>query len=230
VDLNRIFGGVALGKDTTGNIKWSILDNGPAVRRTDGTFVALKPGTNRVDVVTGLTMDGLDFYRLPAGLSTTASLSAGDLIIVADNPFSPYFVLRVQDGTIDVLDPITNELCTLSEPTNPFGLTFFVKVVSLFGLIGGAPGATPQSLLPLLLLSGSSSNNGLLLALLLGSQSGSGAHDLKALLPLLLLSGEGGGQSDGLLALLALQGTTGATPAPLSPARHQAKPSESKHG
>src|SRR5262245_13946129 len=103
----------AIGKDTSGNFKFSI--KGLAVRGgPDGKFIA-REGDQFVDV-TDLTFDGGENYiwRVPA-----EELKAGDIIIKSDNPFSALIVTKSNHGAhIEGFDPATSTCVEYCPPTN----------------------------------------------------------------------------------------------------------------
>src|SRR6266487_2094120 len=203
MDFKSIFGGIAIGKDISGNFKLSF--KGLAIRASDDKFVA-KDGDQFLDV-TDLTLDGTEnfVYRLPV-----QNVNNGDVVIMSENPFTVMFVQNVdQDGTtISGYVPQTGTIESWFPTTNVLNVQFFVKVVSLLdGLGGDNTGA--NNLLPLLLLgkrgNGSNSDDSLT-ALLMLQAFGGKTLDGNNLLPLLLLSGSKG---DGLETLLLMQGLGG---------------------
>jgi hypothetical protein len=202
MNLKSIFGGVAIGKDTSGNIKPSI--KGLAVRLADGKFV-VKDGEGFLDVA-GFVFDGGDKYvfRLPV---KEEQIKPDDLLIISDSPFQSLFVTAVKEGTIIGLDPQTSTIVQYVPPKNMFGITFFVKAVNLLGSF--ADGGTTD-VLPMLLLSdglgglsgaGAGEDN-LSTLLLLQTLGGGQTADMSTMLPFLLLNGNNG---NGLETLLLLQ-------------------------
>lgn len=198
MDMQTLLGGVALGKDTSGNFKPSM--KGLAVRRPDGKFY-VHDGQQMLDV-NDLTLDGADnyIYRLPV-----QSVKQGDLIITSDSPFSILYVQDVsKEGQLSGLNPYTNTVEQYIPPANLLNIHFFVKVVSL--LDGLAGDRESDNLLPLLLLS-NKSNDGLTPLLLMQALGGTSLES-KNLLPLLLLLGNKNDSSktgDSLTTLLLLQ-------------------------
>lgn len=206
MDLKTMFGGVSIGKETSGNIKPSI--RGLAVKVADGKYVA-RDGDGFLDVG-GFVFDGGDkyVYRLPVN---EQQVEPGDLLVMSDSPFQTLFVKSVKDGTIVGLDPASGSVVEYVPHTNMFGLTFFVKAVSLIDNLGAGSGSgSGIDLLPLLLLSNDGGgmsgsgdgDSGLTTLLLLQSLGGGQTTDINKLLPLLLLKGNKG---DGLESLLLLQ-------------------------
>jgi hypothetical protein len=203
MDLKSIFGGVSIGRDTSGNVKPSI--KGLAVKVADGTFVA-RDGDGFLDVG-GFVFDGGEkyVYRLPV---SEQQVEPGDLLIMSDSPFQALFVKAMKDGTIFGLDPTSGSVVEYVPHANMFGLKFFVKAVSLIENLGSGGAA---ELLPLLLLgdggggmTGSGDgDSGLTTLLLLQSLGGGQAADINKLLPLLLLLKDNKG--DSLESLLLLQ-------------------------
>ena len=89
--------------------------------------------------VTSLIIPGIDpyVYRLPA-----LTVNRGDLIMVSDSPISVRYVIDHVPGgfppgsTFRVLDPITGNATEFFSALNPF-VSFFIRLVSLFGFPGG---------------------------------------------------------------------------------------------
>jgi hypothetical protein len=223
MDIKSVFGGVSIGKDTSGYFK--ISANGLAVKTLDGkyiTYVRDPAHANKDHLldVSGLTLDGGDnfIYRIPV-----TEVERGDLIITSETPFSALFVRddAKANEKLSGLDPQSNRLVDYVLPTNLFNVRFFVKVFNLIqggGLGKLAPGGKPldPNLLQLLLL-GDKTDDSLALFLLaqgLGGGALAGkALDINSLIPLLLLSDKGG-KSDILTILLLTQilGQGGAPP------------------
>jgi hypothetical protein len=201
MDLKSIFGGVSIGKETTGNIRPSI--KGLAVKVADGKFVA-RDGDGFFDVG-DFVFDGGEKYvfRLPVNEDQVVP---GDLLVLSDAPFQALFVKTIKDGTISGLDPTSGAVMEYPPHTNMFGVRFFVKAVSLIENLGS--GGT--DMLPLLLLLGGDgggmasgeSDSSLTTLLLMQSLGGGQNADISKLLPLLLLKGNKG---DGLESLLLMQ-------------------------
>jgi hypothetical protein len=205
MDVKSLFGGVAIGKDTSGNLKPSF--NRLAVKDWAGRFVSMDPDHETLIDNVNFVIDGADsyVYRIPV-----KEVNKGDVIIKSDNPFDALFVLEQDNGQITGLNPLTKNRETYSPPHNLLlqGAQFFVKAISLVDAVGD--GDFGRNLLPLILLSdgfgtgtgntGSSSN---LTSLILLQTLGGRAIDLNKLLPFLVLSDSKG---DGAEKLLALQG------------------------
>lgn len=216
MNLRTIFGGVAIGKDTSGNIKPSV--KGLAVKVSDTKFV-VRDGDSLLDV-DGFVIDGGDryVYRMPV---KPDQVEAGDLLITSDDPFHALFVKAVgksKNGTIRALDPRTSTEVDYIPQTNMFGVRFFVKAISL---VEGLGGGGADNLLALLALSegglgglgggaaagaaggaaGGAGGDDNLATLLLLQGFGGKAVDINKLLPFLLLKGKG----DSLETILLLQ-------------------------
>ncbi len=198
MDIQSLFGSIAIGKDTSLNFKYGIY--GIAVKVGDSKFISRYRG-NLVDV-TNLTFDGTEqlIYRIPV-----KKLSPKDIIIRSDNPFSVLFVEEISDhGVIHGIDPSNGEYVEYKNPKNPLGINFFIKVVGPNNLTGKQGF---DSLLPLLFLSGQSntgSNDALSSYLIMQNLF----HDQsieKSLLPLLLMSNQGSGNNSSAMMLLALK-------------------------
>ena len=72
----------------------------------------------------------------------TGAWHRGDLIIVSDQPFSPLFVIEMEDERrIHALDPITGRRVTYAPTLNLF-VDFVVQVVSLFDVLDHAGRST----------------------------------------------------------------------------------------
>lgn len=130
-DVLTTLGGVALGRDLTGNFGFTL--NGVAVLRPNGTWVALDAEGDALVDVTPLVLPGMDplVFRMPSNLD---QLRRGDRLIVSDAPFSPLFVLHPferGDAGIQVLDPLTGWLSGYLPARNLF-LNFVVLAVSPF--------------------------------------------------------------------------------------------------
>jgi len=205
MDVKSLFGGVAIGKDTSGNLKPSF--NKLAVKDWSGKFVSMDPDNETLINNENFVIDGGDsyVYRVPV-----KEVNRGDLIIKCDNPFDVLFVLEQHDGKIVGLNPLTKNHETYSPPHNLLfqNVQFFVKAVSLVDAIGD--GDFGRNLLPLILLSdgfgtttGSTGSSSSLTSLILLQALGGKDVDLNKLLPFLVLS-ESRGDSAG--KLLALQG------------------------
>jgi hypothetical protein len=204
MNLQSVFGSVAIGKDTSGNFKQSMY--GLAVKATaDGRFVARHK--NELVDVTDLTIDGTEnlIYRLPTKKPTPKK----DIIIRSDNPFSVLFVEEVlAGGTVKGIDPATGDVQEYRPVTNLLSTNFFVTVVGPDSLLEGKD---ENELLPFLLLgnqSAGANTSDPLTTLLLMQSLGSKKLDNKALMTLMLLrGGTAGGSNDPLTLMLALRGS-----------------------
>jgi hypothetical protein len=203
MDMKSIFGGVSIGKETSGNIKPSV--KGLAVRVGDGSFMA-RQGDGLFDVG-GFVFDGGErfVFRVPV---SAQQIEPGDLLILSDTPFRALFVRAVRDGIVHGLDPQSSSNIEYVPPSNLFGVNFFVKAVSLIANLGTGDGI---DLMPLLLLSdgngssgGGSGDDGLMTLLMLQGLTGGSSPDMAKLLPLLILKGAGGGGLESLLLMQAL--------------------------
>jgi hypothetical protein len=130
-DFLTTLGGVALGRDLTGNFALTL--NGVAVLRPNGTWVALDADLDALVDVTPLVLPGVDplVFRMP---SNPDRLRRGDRLIVSDAPFAPLFVLHPferGDAGIQALDPLTGRLSGYLPARNLF-LNFVVLAVSPF--------------------------------------------------------------------------------------------------
>ncbi|HMG68790.1 MAG TPA: hypothetical protein VK588_13925, partial [Chitinophagaceae bacterium] len=128
MNLQSIFGSIAIGKDSSGNFKQSAY--GIAAKTENNKFIARqfsKKATNKKDKgnhgraaggdetiekavtgfidVTDLTLDGTEtlFYRVPVKIKDLVPHQ--DMIIRSDNPFSVLFVEEVDGDVISGYDP-----------------------------------------------------------------------------------------------------------------------------
>jgi hypothetical protein len=135
-DFGAVFGGVALGRDLSGSFAFSLY--GLAVGRPDGTWVTLADGEDTLLDVTPLVLAGVDpwVFRLPVAPNT---LRRGDLILAADTPFSPLFLLGTPppNQPILALDPIARQVVQFATPRNLFvDFEFVVQAVSVLDIFG----------------------------------------------------------------------------------------------
>jgi len=105
-DLGTLFGGVQIGRDTSGQFALT-RDGRLAVLRPNGTYASMMhDNVDQLVDVTPLVLAGVDpmVVRIPVRLS---QLNRGNLIIVSDAPFSPLLVLKPPEANrIAALDPI----------------------------------------------------------------------------------------------------------------------------
>jgi len=203
---SSIFGGVSIGKDTSGYVIPSV--KGLAVKVSEDRYVARE--NNQLVDVGGFIIDGGGkyVYRIPVRRDQVA---AGDLLITSQDPFRALFVDAVEeDGTISGVDPSASVKVEYIRPDNLFNVKFFVKAISL---IDGLGGGGANNLLMLLALGddigslaggGNGESEDGLTTLLLLQGLGGGAVDINNLLPLLLLRGSKGNFVENLLLLRAL--------------------------
>jgi len=222
MDLKSLFGGVNIGKDTSGNLKPSFT--GLAVRDWGGRFISMDSKNETLVDNINFVIGGNEsyVYRIPV-----KDVNKGDVIIKSDNPFDALFVLEENNGQITGLNPLTKNRDTYTPPRNLLiqGAQFFIKAVSLVDAIGGGGGG--QDLLSLILLSdgAATASNGATTAtgdtgissltslIILQALSGK-AVDINKLLPFLLLSQSPGNGAGELLALQGLGiGLIGPNPA-----------------
>ena len=187
MDLKSLFGGVSVGRDTSGNIKVSFVGDklALAIKSTSGDFfIREKDGLKNV---TDLTVDAFEgmVLRLPV-----TTVKEGDIIVLSENPFTAAFIDQVETGGSVRVAKTDGSVTDFEPPANLLGQRFYVKATNLmesFGtggadknalllmlLLGkGDAGTQSDSLLPFLLMqlgaggAGGSLNNPLLLALLL---------------------------------------------------------------
>src|SRR5215831_10016280 len=183
MNLHAAFGGIAIGRDNSGNFRPSL--RGVAVRVEKSRFVGLD--NNQLLDVTPFTFDNADnvVYRVPV-----RKPAVGDLIVTSDAPLRVLFVQVVLDnGHIGGLDPTSGADIEYAPTANILNVRMYVKVMSLLdGMIGNLE-----------------HDNLMLLSLLAGIEGRSGTGD-NILLPLLLLRSRDGPPVDrDLLPLLLLQ-------------------------
>ncbi|WP_157650557.1 hypothetical protein [Burkholderia ubonensis] len=201
---STLFGGVSIGKDTSGNLKLGFTADrvGLAVRSPDGQWY-VKDGDGLRNV-TGATVDVSDgwIFRLPV-----SEVHEGDVVVVSDDPFSAVFVRKVgTEGQLQVLNPAEYSSGEFTQPTNLFGQRYYVKAVSLLDSLGDL--GNENSLFFLLMLSrGDTTGKGdnLLPLLMLQKFQGDDELDKNVLLALLLQND----QSNALEALLLMQALGG---------------------
>jgi hypothetical protein len=189
MNMQSLLGGIAIGRDNSGNFRPSL--KGVAVRIERSRFVALD--NDRLLDVTPLTFEGADdtLYRVPI-----KDPRKGDLIIISDNPLRALFVQEVlTNGHLRGLDPINSAVSDYVPTSNLLDLKFYIKIVSLMDDI----------------VSGTDQDKLLLLSLL---GKGDGRTSIgENLLPLLLLGFSGGQRPDPdlirLLLLIRSVGTSG---------------------
>ena len=207
MDLKSLFGGVSMGRDTSGNFKMSLVGDRMdlAVKTADGQFYARDEGGLRN--VTGVTLDAFGgmIFKLPA-----TKVNKGDVIVVSESPFNAVFVEEVgEDERVRVLNPAISSQVDYVQPKNLLGQRFFIKATSLLDSFGGDKS---QNSLLLLLLSGKGeggSQTDLLPLLLMMMQGYGGAGELNNPLLMALLLRGGAGSGDPLETLLLLQALGG---------------------
>jgi hypothetical protein len=134
-----ILGGVAIGKDTSGNLRLSI--RGLAARNPHtqrfilvGTADGDKP--EPIDV-TELILPGAErfIFRLPVAAD---AVKKGDIIVKSDSPFNVIFVNEVvgEGRALSGVELISSDEVVYLPPATSFGLRLFVKAVSIFDLFG----------------------------------------------------------------------------------------------
>ena len=210
VDITSYFGGVSFGQDTSGYFKLSI-NGGLAVKAPNGKFYTYvkeqEQAQDNLFEVDNLTFDAADdlIYRIPFPVE---KVRRGDLIITSEDPFSAVFARDKvdQNGQLSVLDPKDFTKTDFVQPGNLLNIILntrlVVKVISLISVGGTGAGALggitfDNKLLPLLLLLGDKTDDGLAKILLLqalggGVLGGNGNN----LLPLFLLLGDKSGKGD----------------------------------
>jgi hypothetical protein len=201
MNMQSLLGGIAIGRDNSGNFRPSL--KGVAVRIERSRFVALD--NDRLLDVTPLTFEGADdtLYRVPI-----KDPRKGDLIIISDNPLRALFVQEVlTNGHLRGLDPINSAVSDYVPTSNLLDLKFYIKIVSLMDdIVSG----TDQDKLLLLSLLGkgdgrTSIGENLLLLLLLGFSGGQRPDpDLIRLLLLIRSVGTSGGGAAEALVLQRL--------------------------
>jgi len=218
MNLQSIFGSVAIGKDTSGNFKQSIY--GIAVKNAEGKFIARhsrEKGHRRSEGggdeeenspdfmdVTDLTLDATEglFYRMPVKME---DLKPNDIIIRSDNPFSVLFVEEVRSDSVRGFDPSSNQMQTYKPLANMLDIKFLIRIVGPGNLLDDNDS---NELLPLLLAGnqGAGGQNDSLSSLLLLKALGSGKTDDKMLRTLMLLGNNNNAGNNLLPLLLSLKG------------------------
>jgi hypothetical protein len=199
MNIHSFLGGVAIGRDNSGNFRPSL--KGVAVRIEKNRFVGVD--NDRLLDVTPLTFEGADdtIYRVPI-----KDPQKGDLIIISDNPLRALFVREVfTNGHLRGLDPINSTVSDYVPTSNILNLKFYIKIVSLFDEMVSR--TDQDKLLLLSLLGKGDGRTGVgesLLALLLLEFSGRQVPD-QDLMRMLLLIRMAGTNSGGAAEALVLQ-------------------------
>jgi len=206
MDLKSLFGGVSMGRDTSGNFKMSLVGDRMdlAVKTADGQFYARDDGGLRN--VTGVTLDAFGgmIFKLPA-----TKVNKGDVIVVSESPFNAVFVEEAgEDGRLRVLNPAISSHVDYVQPKNLLGQRFFIKATSLLESFGGDKSQNPLLLL-LLFGKGEGGSQTDLLPLLMMMKGNGGVGELSNPLLIALLLRGGAGSSDTLETLLLLQALGG---------------------
>jgi hypothetical protein len=202
MNLQSLFGGIAIGRDNSGNFRPSL--KGVAVRIEKNRFVGLDNG-ELLDV-TSFTFDNADdiVYRIPI-----KDPCGGDLIVISDSPLRAVFVQEVlENGHLKGLDPINSAVIDYAPIANLLKVKFYVKVMSLVDVMGKTD---EDKLLLLSLLAKGDGRAGFgenLLPLLLVQLSGGKVldHDLMRLLLMRSAGTSAGGAAEVLLLQHLVQG------------------------
>jgi hypothetical protein len=202
MNLQSLLGGIAIGRDNSGNFRPSL--KGVAVRIERNRFVGLDNG-ELLDV-TPFTFDNADdiVYRIPI-----KDPCEGDLIVISDSPLRAVFVQEVlENGHLKGLDPINSAVIDYAPIANLLKVKFYVKVMSLVDVMGKTD---EDKLLLLSLLAKGDGRAGFgenLLPLLLVQLSGGKVldHDLMRLLLMRSAGTSAGGAAEVLLLQHLVQG------------------------
>jgi len=220
---NLLFGGIAIGKDTSGNLAFApegrhnVAARKQAPNPDNDTFWAAREidGQLRLVDVTPIVRPTNDFiFRVPV---RAREVEPGDVLILCDNPFQALFVKEREDnGTIVGLD--LNSNLTAHVPSRQALLhepQLLVQAISIFDLFrrdrGGRLGEDNINLEAFALLgllgSGAAGTPGTGAG---GSSGGQGAADLGTLLAWRAATGEDGdGELDEILPFLLLGSQSG---------------------
>lgn len=174
-----------------------------------GGYVTIQQdGTEKTRVDVGALKFDVDFYKVP-----TQELEEGDVILL-DNEF--LIAGKKTNGDIAFISPLTGARTNKLQRSNILGMYFYIKIVSLFDMVGGnATGIGLGGLNPMTLMLLSGNGGGLgegtdIGKLLLFSQMGQGKGDMQSMLPLLLMSqGNNGTNGSGIEQMLMLQAMNG---------------------
>lgn len=99
---------------------------GLAIKNSAGNWVSYDSTSKSIMDVDILNFDGAKFlYKMPVAIN---DIKAGDVVV--HNGF-PMFVLSVNNGGIEVIDPHAGEKKTVLLTKSPFGFDFATKVVNL---------------------------------------------------------------------------------------------------
>jgi hypothetical protein len=192
MDLKSLFGGVSVGRDTSGNIKVSFVGDkfALAIRSTGGDFYIREK--NGIKNVTDLTVDAFEgmVLRLPV-----KEVKEGEIVVLSESPFTAAFIDEVGTGGTVRVAKTDGSVTDFEPPANLLGQRFYVKATNLMESFG----------------SGGGDKNLLLLMLLLGK--GDSGTQSDSLLPFLLLQlgedGSGGALTNPLLLALLLRADKG---------------------
>jgi hypothetical protein len=224
MDLKSLFGGVSIGRDTSGNIKMSFAGDrlALAIRSPEGQFFTRDKGG--LKNVTDLTMDALEgaVLRLPV-----PTVKEGDVIVMSENPFAAAFIDEVGKGGQVRVAKTDGSLTDFEQPANLLGQRFFIKATNLLESFADGRGEGDQNLLFIMLLlgkgDGSASSDNLLPLLLMQQSQGSGGQLNNPMLLALMLRGGKGDMLDTLMLMQALAGGVLGGGTPSLPARGKSK-------
>jgi len=144
MNLEKIFGS-AIGKDTTDMFKLSMM--GIAIKGDNGSYRCYDPEQGSCIDVMEMVIDANNMiFRMPA-----QAVVAGDLII---SNGKPYYVISKVGQNISVFNPIEEKIETIVPSRSMFGWNFFIKVVSMFNMMGATPNTgSLQAMMPMIMMS-----------------------------------------------------------------------------
>lgn len=123
------------------NIDFGPVDNriqmspcGLAVCNKDGKFLAFDINNTKVVDVTGFTFDfkGM-IYKMPVAFK---DLREGDMVLHLGKPM---VIIEIDEGVINVIDPVASEAKSVLPVTNIFGFNFITKITPLINFNGTTP-------------------------------------------------------------------------------------------
>lgn len=187
---------------------------GIAVKNASGNYVSYDRANGEIIDVDILNFDGGKYcYKIPVAIN---GIKVGDTVIHAKKPM---FVVGINDTNLVVVDVVAGEEKTIIPTKNMFGFNYATKIVSIVDSFGGFSASEDNpfgNMLPLMLLSDNeySSNNDMMLAMML--MNGNGAMDFakNPMMLYLLMNKEGSKDIDPFMMMMLVNATGGALSAP----------------
>lgn len=152
--MKNSFGGLNIDFGKLESDKLALSFAGVAVKKNNDEYVVYDKANRKLIEVGDLKFD-VDFYKLPV-----QTLAPGDLTIMDGKIF---IVDKINDdNSLSCIDPVSGSKVSKISRTNLFNMYFYVKIVSMFDMMGGLGGGdtTPGAFNPMMLMMMSSSDNG----------------------------------------------------------------------